>query len=105
MQAGLAALLHDAAVLHRFADFIEEYCKEQERSQRYVDASGVFFLYAEKLASGIKLRVRNDVEGAGRFAPDIAESRIATLRRNILTFKDVLKPVDIENDSVLRGET
>ena len=91
MQAGLAALLHDAAVLHRFADFIEGCCKEQERSQRYIDASGDFFRYVEKLAHGVKLKLRDDVERASHFSPAIAASRIATLRRNILTFKDYLR--------------
>ena len=44
MPTGLADLLHDAAVLHGFVDFIEAYCREQERSQTYVDSSGLFFL-------------------------------------------------------------
>lgn len=91
MQAGLTDLLHDAAVLHRFADFIEEYCKEQERSQRYIDASGDFFRYAENLAGGIKPELRNWVERASRFPPEIAAARVATLRRNMLTFKGYLK--------------
>jgi hypothetical protein len=91
MQAGLEALLHDAVVLHRFADFIEEYCKEQERSQRYVDASGHFFKYAETLAREIKIELRGWVERAGRFPPEIAASRVATLRRNMLTFKGYLR--------------
>ncbi len=91
MQAGLAALLHDAAVLHRFADFLEEYCKEQERSQRYIDASGDFFRYAENLARGIKVKLRSYVERASRFPPEIAAARVATLRREMLTFKDYLR--------------
>src|SRR5271166_2404868 len=91
MQAGLAAVLHDAAVLHRLADFIEEYCKEQERSQRYIDASGDFFRYAEKVSAGIKLKLHNDLERVGLFQPEIAASRTATLGRNILTFKNYLR--------------
>jgi hypothetical protein len=43
MQLALDSLLHDAAVLHGLVDFIEEYRKEQERSQTYADASGSFF--------------------------------------------------------------
>lgn len=91
MQAGLASLVHDASVLYRFADFIEEYCKEQERSQRYIDASGDFFRYAEKVARGIKLKLRDDIERASHFPSTIAASRIATLRRNVLTLKDYLR--------------
>lgn len=91
METGLASLVHDAAVLYRFADFIEAYCKEQERSQRYIDASGDFFRYAKEVAGGIKRKLRDYVERAGRFPPAIAASRIATLRRNILTFKDCLR--------------
>jgi hypothetical protein len=91
MQAGLAALLHDAAVLHRFADFIEEYCKEQERSQRYVDASGDFFRYAENLARGIKLKLRSEVERASGFPTGIAASRTAIIHRNMLTLKGYLR--------------
>jgi hypothetical protein len=91
MQASLTALIHDGAVLHRFADFIEEYCKEQERSQRYIDASGEFFRYAERLARGIKLELRDEVERATRFKPEIAESRIASLRRKMVTLKDYLR--------------
>jgi len=36
MPDGLADLLHEAAVLHKLVDFIEEYCREQKRSQTYV---------------------------------------------------------------------
>lgn len=86
MPAGLEDLLHDAAVLHSFADFIEQYCGEQERSQRYVDASGDFFRYAERLARGIKQNLRDEVKRASRFP-----QRIATLRRNMLTLKNYLR--------------
>jgi len=91
MQTRLAAFLHDAAVLHTFADFIEEYCKEQARSQRYVDASGDFFRYSESVAHQIKLKIGNDVDRAQSFPPAIALSRIDTLRRNALTFKGYLR--------------
>jgi len=91
MQAGLTALLHDAAVLHRFSDFLEEYCKEQERSQRYVDASGDFFKYTEDLAREIKLELRRDIERTSLFPPRIAASRTASLRRKMLTLKDYLR--------------
>jgi hypothetical protein len=91
MQVGLADLLHDAAVLHSFADFIEQYCREQERSQRYVYASGDFFRYSERLARGIKQKLRGEVERASRFPSGIAPSRIAVLRRNMLTLKNYLR--------------
>jgi hypothetical protein len=93
MQDGLTTLRHEAAVVHRFADFIEEYCKEQERSQRYIDASGEFFEYAEKLASGIKTKIGSDVKRASEFPPSIADLRVATLLRNIRTFKALLRMV------------
>lgn len=86
MQAGVAPLLHDAATLHTFADFIEQYCREQERSQRYIDASGEFFRYAKNLASGIKLKLRGDVERAYRFP-----KRVSNFRRDMLTFKGYLR--------------
>jgi hypothetical protein len=86
MPAGLADLLHDAAALHRFVDFIEEYCKEQERSQTYVDASGLFFQYVEKLASGIKQELVKEIDRATRFP-----ARLPVLRRNILTLKYYLR--------------
>ncbi len=86
MPSGLADLLHDAAVLHRFVDFIEEYCKEQERSQTYVDASGLFFQYVEKLAAGIKQELGREIERAQRFP-----SRLPILRSNIWTLKNYLR--------------
>ena len=91
MQDGLNGLLHEAAVTHRFADFLEEYCKEQERSQKYIDASGEFFRYAEKLGQGIKKTVIEDARRAGLFPKTIATARIATLQRNIRTFKAYLR--------------
>lgn len=54
MQAGIDGFYHDAAVLHRFVEFVEGYCAEQERSQTYVDASGRFFKYTQKLAAQIR---------------------------------------------------
>lgn len=93
MQDGLAALRHESAVVYRFADFIEEYCKEQERSQRYIDASGEFFEYAERLAQGIKSKLCGDVRLASGFPPSIAVSRVATLLRNIRTFKAHLRMI------------
>lgn len=89
MQTGIADLLHDAAVLHRFADFIEEYCKEQERSQRYVDASGEFFRYVENLARGIKQKHCRKVESASRRG--LTTSRIDVLRGSVLTLKTYLR--------------
>src|SRR5258708_5802572 len=85
MQAGLGELLHDASVLHRFVDFIEEYCKEQERSQTYVDASGVFFQYVEKLAVGIKKELGKEIKRAKRFP-----ARLHLLRSKIWTLKNYL---------------
>ena len=75
--------------LHRFAGFIEEYCKEQERSQRYIDALGEFF--AMQVVRARERKLGDYVERAGRFQPRIASSRIVTLQRNILTFKDCLR--------------
>jgi hypothetical protein len=86
MSNGLADLLHDAAVLHRFVDFIEEYCKEQERSQTYADASGVFFQYVEKLAAGIKHQLEREIDRAKRFP-----QRLPQLRLNIWTLKNYLR--------------
>jgi len=86
MSAGLADLLHDAAVLHRFVDFIEEYCKEQERSQTYADASGLFFQYVEKLAAGVKQELGKEIERATRFP-----KRLPLLRSNIWTLKNYLR--------------
>jgi hypothetical protein len=86
MPPGLADLLHDAAVLHGFVDFIEEYCKEQERSQTYADASGLFFQYVKDLAQGIKEELGNEIKRATRFP-----QRLPILRRNILTLKYYLQ--------------
>ncbi len=82
MPDGLANLRHDAAVVHRFVDFIGEYCKEQERSQTYVDASGLFFQYVEELASGVKKALGREVRLAKRFP-----FRLPILRRNMLALK------------------
>jgi hypothetical protein len=82
----LADLLHDSAVLHRFVDFIGEYCKEQERSQTYVDASELFFEYVEDLAEGIKQQLSSEIKRAKRFP-----SRIPILRSNIWTLKNYLR--------------
>ena len=90
MSDGLVDLLHDAAVLHRFIDFLEEYCREQERSQAYVDASGLFFQYVEKLAVGIKRKLSDEVSRARRFP-----ARLPILRRNILTLKYYLRLLHI----------
>src|SRR6266568_1302999 len=86
MPAGLADFVHDAAVLHRFVDFIEEYCKEQERSQTYVDASGLFFKYVEKLAAGTKRQLQKEIKRATRFP-----KRLPVLRSNLLTLKNYLR--------------
>ena len=83
MPAGLAELLHDAAVLHRF---VEEYCEERERLQRCVDASGLFFQYVEKLTAGIKQQLCGEIERATRFP-----SRLPNLRLKMLTLKYYLR--------------
>jgi hypothetical protein len=85
MPTGLEELLHDAAVLHGFVDFLEEYCREQERSQTYVDASGLFFHYVEELADGIKKELGREISLATRFP-----ARLPILRRNTLTLKHYL---------------
>ncbi len=86
MPTGVAELLHDAAVLHRLVDFVEEYCKEQERSQIYADSSGLFFKYVEKLAAGIKWELGNEIKRATRFP-----QRLPLLRSNIWTLKNYLR--------------
>jgi hypothetical protein len=91
MSAGLADLVHDAAVLHGFVDFLEEYCKEQERSQTYIDASGLFFRYVERLATGIKRELRNEVGRATRLPATRVPTRLPVLRRNLLTLKYYLR--------------
>lgn len=85
MPTGLEDLLRDAAVLHGFVDFLEEYCKEQERSQTYVDASGLFFHYVKELSTGIKDELGKEISRATRFP-----ARLPILRRNILTLKHYL---------------
>ena len=82
----IADFLHDAAVLHEFADFVEQYCAEQKRSQTYVDASGAFFQYVEQLASGIKLDLAAKVKLAER-----RPSRLPLLRQNLLSLKYYLR--------------
>lgn len=82
MSAGLADLLHDAAVLFRLAEFIEEYCREQERSQRYIDASGDFFRYAARVAGAIKIWLNTVVEHARKFP-----TRINALRPHVVGLK------------------
>jgi len=86
MSVDLTDLLHDVAVLHRFADFIDEYCKAQERSQTYADSSGKFFKYVEDLCSGIKKELSSQVELAGRFP-----RRLNILRNNARILKDYLR--------------
>jgi len=86
MSDGLAELLHDAAVLYGFVDFLEEYCREQERSQTYVDASGLFFRYVKDLAAGIKEELGREISRATRFP-----ARLPVLQRNILTLKYYLQ--------------
>lgn len=86
MPAGLADLLHDAAVLHRFVEFIEEYCKEQERSQIYADASGSFFQYVETLAAGIKYHLKTQIKRARKFP-----ERLPLVRANIFALKNYLR--------------
>lgn len=86
MPAGLAELLHDATVLHRFVEFIEEFCKEQERTQTYADASGLFFQYVELLAAGIKLHLKTQIQRAKKFP-----KRLPLVRANIFALKNYLR--------------
>jgi hypothetical protein len=86
MSDGLTDLLHDAAVLYGFVDFLEEYCREQERSQTYIDASGLFFHYVKELAAGIKAELGKEIRRAESFP-----ARLPVLRRNILTLKYYLQ--------------
>ena len=86
MPAGLTDLVHDVTVLHRFVDFMDEYCRGQERSQTYADASGLFFKYIENLAEGIKQDLPNQIQRANKF-PD----RLPVLRSNMWTLKNYLR--------------
>src|ERR1700691_6303692 len=86
MPTGLADVLHDASVLHRFVDFIGEYCRQQKRSQTYVGSAAVFFQYVEQLAAGIHDELRREIERATRGTP-----RLSTLRRNMRTYRGYLR--------------
>jgi hypothetical protein len=86
MPTGLADVLHDASVLHRFVDFIGEYCRQQKRSQTYVGSAAVFFQYVEQLAAGIQDELRREMERATRGTP-----RLSTLRRNMRTYRGYLR--------------
>jgi|SRR5580658_7101064 hypothetical protein len=86
MPTGLVDVLHDASVLHRFVDFIGEYCRQQTRSQTYVGSAAVFFRYVEQLAAGIQDELRREIERATKRTP-----RLATLRRNMRTYRGYLR--------------
>ncbi len=86
MPARLDDLLHDAAVLYRFVDFIGDYCREQERSQTYADASGRFFRYVEDLSAGVKQELPKLIDLANRFP-----HRAAILRSNLWMLKSYLR--------------
>ena len=53
-----------------FVDFIEAYCREQESSQSYRDASGLFFTYVKELVAGIKLELRKKYSARIDFPPE-----------------------------------
>jgi hypothetical protein len=86
MPVGLADLLHEVAILHRFVDFLDEYCKEQERTQKYADASGIFFEYVENLAAGIKQELPQQIRRASQFP-----ERLPILSSNMRTLKNYLR--------------
>jgi hypothetical protein len=86
MPTGLAEVLHDAAVLHRFVGFIGDYCREQERSQTYVGSAQLFFQYVEQLTASVQENLRFEIDRATRFP-----KRIDTPRRNIRTLKFYLR--------------
>jgi hypothetical protein len=86
LTVGFTDVLHDASVLHRFVDFIGEYCRQQERSQTYIGSAAFFFSYVEKLADGIQDELRREVDHA-----TTSPKRPLTLRRNMRTFKGYLR--------------
>ena len=90
MPAGLTDLLHDATVIHRLVDFMDEYCRGQERSQTYADASGEFFKYVENLSAGIKQELTSQVRRANRFP-----NRLPFLRSNMWTLKNYLRMLHV----------
>ena len=65
---------------------MDDYCREQERSQAYADASGFFFKYVENLAAGIKQELPRQIERASKFP-----NRLPILRSNIWTLKNYLR--------------
>jgi hypothetical protein len=86
MSTDLTDLLHDVTVLHRFVDFIDDYCKGQERSQTYADASGLFFSYVKDLSAGIREELPRQIQLANKFP-----SRLPALRSRMLTLKRYLR--------------
>jgi hypothetical protein len=84
--ADLAHLLHDAAAVHSFVDFIGDYCRERVRSRTYVDSTDIFFKYIEELTVAIKGDLEKQVMRARKFP-----KRIPVLRSNILTIKYYLR--------------
>ena len=86
MPASIADLLHDVTVVYRLVDFMDEYCRGQERSQTYADASGEFFKYVENLSTGIKQELPSQIERASRFP-----NRLPLLRSNMWTLKNYLR--------------
>jgi len=86
MPTDLTDLLHDVTVLHRFVDFMDDYCRGQERSQTYADSSGAFFSYVRSLSAGIREELPRQIELATRFP-----SRLPVLRSRMLTLKRYLR--------------
>ena len=94
MSADLTDLLHDVTVLYRFVDFMDDYCKSQERSQTYADASGAFFKYVKSLATGIKDELPHQVQLAKRFPARLPNIRFRmwTLKRYLRLLHALVKP-------------
>jgi hypothetical protein len=81
MQDALDALVHDAASLYGFVDFIHLYCKQKKNSQTYVEATGEFFSYIEKLASGTK-------DFLSRRTASATPARANIIRPSLVAIKD-----------------
>src|SRR5213594_2009538 len=60
----LEGLLHDAAAIDRFIDFICRFCSEHEISQAYSDPSRAFFTYVLKLGSRTREFLQKTVDKA-----------------------------------------
>jgi hypothetical protein len=97
MQSALDGLLHDAASVYRFVDFIEQYCAEQLVTQSYVKASASFFREISKLAKATKTYLSESiaakaVERANAERDEDLDAAWYQNRRDaLITVKDVWK--------------